>query len=148
MKQGILFGFIVIVAMSFLIIKPTNIVASDLQVSIVEDGEFISSYPLDDDAVIWYFDDMVLVDDEIYEFFNIPETTDITDIEQIDFSLLTDYEEINMILIEDGGVRMYEANCPDKKCVKMGEITSAGQVITCIPHKLVVKIEDSEVMRG
>lgn len=148
MKQGILFGCIIIGLMSFFIIKPTSVIASELQVSIVEDGNFIASYPLDQDTVIWYFDDMILVDDEIYQYFNIPTTTDLTDINQLDFSLFNQYDEINMILIEDGGVSMYEANCPDKKCVKMGIITNEGQVITCMPHKLVVKIEDNGVKRG
>jgi hypothetical protein len=148
MKQGILFGSIIIIVMSFFIIKPVTVTASELQVSIIDNGEYINSYPLNVDTVIWYFDDTVLVDQEIYEYFNIPETTDITDIDQLDFSLFNEYEEINMILIQDGGVTMYEANCPDKKCVKMGEIRNEGQVITCMPHQLVVKIEDNGVKRG
>lgn len=35
---------------------------------------------------------------------------------------------------------MKEADCPDKYCVKQGEINKIRQNIVCLPHKIVVEI--------
>lgn len=48
----------------------------------------------------------------------------------------------NTIVVEGGTVRVSEANCPNLDCVHQGEISTAGQQIICLPHKLVVSITD------
>ena len=44
------------------------------------------------------------------------------------------------IIVADGAVRVQEADCPDKICVKRGAISKAGQTIVCLPNRVVVKI--------
>lgn len=41
---------------------------------------------------------------------------------------------------------MIEADCPDKLCVHQGYISRVGEVLVCIPNKVVVEIksDDSE----
>jgi hypothetical protein len=39
-----------------------------------------------------------------------------------------------------GGVRMTSADCPGGDCLRAGEIRRAGEVIVCVPHKLIVKL--------
>ena len=46
----------------------------------------------------------------------------------------------NTIEIRDGSVRMSEADCPDKICVKTGRISRSGQSIVCAPHRVTVTI--------
>lgn len=46
----------------------------------------------------------------------------------------------NTVVIEGGKVRMESADCPDRLCVKKGEISYAGQSIVCLPNKTVVEI--------
>lgn len=46
----------------------------------------------------------------------------------------------NTIVVENGTVRVSQANCPNQDCVHQGEISTAGQQIVCLPHKLVVSI--------
>ena len=46
----------------------------------------------------------------------------------------------NTIEISGGSVRMIEADCPDKICVRTGPISRSGQSIVCAPHKVVVTI--------
>lgn len=50
----------------------------------------------------------------------------------------------NLLQINDGAVRIKEADCPDRLCVKQGRIDKAGQSIICLPHKLVVTIRGRE----
>lgn len=42
--------------------------------------------------------------------------------------------------IKDGRVRMKDSTCPNKLCVKMGWIRHEGQVVCCIPNRIVLKI--------
>lgn len=52
----------------------------------------------------------------------------------------------NIIQIEKGKVRIIEADCPDRICIKNGWISEPGQMIVCLPHKLVIEIKgDKEI---
>lgn len=75
---------------------------------------------------------VVTVDGEIYGTYPLNEDAEIR---------IGDDETYNVILIEDGGVRMIDASCPRKLCVKQGEIRYDGQSIICLPNKVVVTIE-------
>ena len=46
----------------------------------------------------------------------------------------------NRLIIENGRAYMQEADCPDKLCVKQGNISMKGQSIICLPHKVVAEI--------
>nr|WP_312575937.1 NusG domain II-containing protein [Sedimentibacter sp.] len=55
----------------------------------------------------------------------------------------------NTIKIEDGKIWIEDADCPDKYCIHQGKISGDGQVIVCLPNKLMIKIvsdeEDKEI---
>jgi hypothetical protein len=46
----------------------------------------------------------------------------------------------NLIIIEDNGTFIKEANCPTQQCVHQGMVTKNNQSIVCLPHKLIVKV--------
>jgi len=48
---------------------------------------------------------------------------------------------ISIVEIKDRRVRMLSSPCPDKLCIKEGYIDKTGQVIICIPNRIVIKIE-------
>lgn len=39
------------------------------------------------------------------------------------------------------GVRITEADCPDKTCVRTGTLTRAGESAVCLPGRVVVRLE-------
>jgi len=47
----------------------------------------------------------------------------------------------NLIEIGDEMVRVIDADCPDQIDVKQGYISKIGEVIVCLPHKLVIEIK-------
>ncbi|WMJ75879.1 MULTISPECIES: NusG domain II-containing protein [unclassified Sedimentibacter] len=49
----------------------------------------------------------------------------------------------NKIHIEDGYVWIEEATCPDKICLHQGRISNDGEVIVCLPNRLMVQIKDN-----
>lgn len=54
----------------------------------------------------------------------------------------------NTLVIEGGKAWMSEADCPDGLCLGMGKISSAGQSIVCLPHKLVVEVKSADGSTG
>lgn len=69
-------------------------------------------------------------------------------------SYLYESEEGHMNRIERNGTVAYmaEANCADSLCIQQGEISKDGEVIVCLPHRVLVEVvseggptEDSEV---
>lgn len=51
---------------------------------------------------------------------------------------------INTVQIENGRIRMLEAECPDKTCVHMGWLNSKAMPIVCLPKHLSIEFTDSE----
>ena len=49
-------------------------------------------------------------------------------------------ELLNLVVIENGTVRVEEANCKGQDCVRMGAISKEGEVIACLPHKLLITV--------
>ncbi len=55
-----------------------------------------------------------------------------------------DDEGRNVVIIENGAVRMAEADCHNQLCVKNKAITKAGEQIVCLPNKVAVIITDGK----
>ena len=56
------------------------------------------------------------------------------------YKLDTD-EGLNIIEVDGDKVHMTEADCPDKLCIKQGYISKVGEVLVCVPNKVVVEIK-------
>lgn len=56
---------------------------------------------------------------------------------------------VNRLLVEPDGVRVAYADCASQVCVHTGKITVPGQMIACLPHRLLIRLtggeEESEV---
>jgi len=49
--------------------------------------------------------------------------------------------QYNNIYIQDGEVWIEEANCLNQVCVKHSHVSKIGEMIVCIPHKLILEIK-------
>ena len=78
---------------------------------------------------------------EVYVDGSLVQTIDMTrdDIYLFDTSYGT-----NTVVVEDGKIRVSEADCPDKICVNMGGVSRSGETITCLPHKLVIEVHNDK----
>lgn len=56
----------------------------------------------------------------------------------------SDEDEYNLVLIHARQVRVTDADCPDRLCVRQRSISRNGESIICLPHKMVVQIESKE----
>ncbi|EOS25812.1 hypothetical protein C806_01939 [Lachnospiraceae bacterium 3-1] len=50
----------------------------------------------------------------------------------------------NLLEIKDGQADITEASCPDKVCVDHRPVKNQGESLVCLPHKVVVEIENGE----
>lgn len=51
----------------------------------------------------------------------------------------------NIIEYDEDSVRVIEASCPDKLDVLQGAIRKSGEVIVCLPNRLIVELIGGEV---
>ena len=49
----------------------------------------------------------------------------------------------NKLVIKDSEAYIEEASCPDKQCMKQGKISKAGEMLVCLPNRVVIKIVDA-----
>ena len=75
----------------------------------------------------------VYVDGELTATYPLAKDTVVT--------LETEDGSFNVLTVADGRADMTDAGCPDKLCVNMHSIAYAGETITCLPNKTVIKIE-------
>lgn len=50
----------------------------------------------------------------------------------------------NILIINNGYVKIIEADCPDKLCINQKSISNVGETIICLPHKLIIKIKNDK----
>ena len=54
----------------------------------------------------------------------------------------------NLLVIENGTVRMEDADCPDRLCVHQGAVSREGESIVCLPHKLTATVTGGSPAAG
>jgi len=80
---------------------------------------------------------LVSIDGETYR--EVPLRPDTTET----FRIPTLYGT-NVIHIENGCVSVTQTSCPDKLCVRHGAISRPGEIIVCLPNRVVVTITGSD----
>lgn len=70
----------------------------------------------------------ISVDGETYGIYGLGENREI------------EIGDTNACRIQDGKVRMIEADCPDQICVHTAEISADGGTIVCLPNRIVLEI--------
>ena len=55
--------------------------------------------------------------------------------------VIADEHGANTIRIEDESIAVIDADCPDHVCVKTGKAMKKGDVIACLPHKLLIEVK-------
>ena len=70
--------------------------------------------------------------------------------QELKYEILLDHEEVitlntndgkMVIVIEKDGVYVKESDCHDKICQNQGKIKRGGEVITCLPYRVYIKLE-------
>ena len=54
---------------------------------------------------------------------------------------LKDGDGTNIIRIEDETIAVTAADCPDQICVKTSAASQKGDIIACLPHKLLIEVK-------
>ena len=62
--------------------------------------------------------------------------------EPYDITIQTEYGT-NVVHVAQGAISVIEADCPEQICVNQGPITDSLLPIVCLPHHLVIQIEES-----
>jgi hypothetical protein len=65
-------------------------------------------------------------------------------VEPQEFTIKTDKGNYNVISVKHDGIRVKAADCPSQVDVKVGWISKPGQLIVCLPNKLLISIKGEE----
>ncbi len=97
-------------------------------------------------AVIWAF--FILNDSSerktafVYSGGKLVKSINLENVtEPYSFRVEDDNGGYNIVSVEKGKICVSEASCPDKVCVNTGFISNASLPVSCLPNKLVIKIE-------
>ena len=55
--------------------------------------------------------------------------------------VIADEDETNTIRIEGETIAVIHADCPDLVCVHTGKASKKGDVIACLPHRLLIEVK-------
>jgi hypothetical protein len=50
----------------------------------------------------------------------------------------------NILEIDDASIKIIDADCRDKICIKSGFISKPSEILVCLPHKLMVEIKSND----
>lgn len=70
-----------------------------------------------------------------------PQPLDLS--EDVEFWIGDDEIGHNLVRVENGKIMVAEADCPDRICVYSGAINRPGELIACLPHGLIIYIEEA-----
>ena len=77
----------------------------------------------------------------VYQDGVLVESIDLTTVvEPYTFFIESD-TGMNLVSVENGRIRVFEADCPDGACVRQGWLSGGRMPIVCLPHRLVIELE-------
>ena len=59
------------------------------------------------------------------------------------FTLITPDGHQNTIQSDGSTIAVIDADCPDRLCVKAGSASQTGDIIACLPHKLLIEVKET-----
>lgn len=75
---------------------------------------------------------------------NVVSEIDLSAVDGSSSFIVTGEAGSNTIAVEQGRIRVTEADCPDHVCVNQGWISDSALPIVCLPNKLVIEIIGGE----
>ncbi len=70
-----------------------------------------------------------------------PQRLDLS--KDVEFRVGNDEIGYNLVRVEGGKIMVAEADCADEICVYTGAISQPGELIACLPHGLLIYIEET-----
>lgn len=92
-------------------------------------------------AILWAPRKPSLIAD-IYSDGKLLKRVDLNRVKTAERYVVEYYGESNTILIEPGRICVESADCPDQICVMEGWLPDFGLPIVCLPHNLLIQMED------
>ena len=79
----------------------------------------------------------------IYQDGRLIKTLQLNEIDEYSTFTVSCDRGKNVIAVEKGSIYIIEADCPDNYCVRQGRIGSGLRPLVCLPHKLVIQLENA-----
>lgn len=92
-------------------------------------------------AIVWYGGREESQTALVYQDGVCIRSIDLSQVEE-PYSFTVEWEDgYNVVEVERGRIRVSEADCPDRICVRRGWVWDSAAPIACLPHRLVIQLE-------
>lgn len=81
----------------------------------------------------------------IYLDNNCIRSVNLSTAENETFTVESDWG-FNTIRVENGRIHIIDADCPDQICITSGWLSETAIPIVCLPHKLVIRLENKSAV--
>lgn len=78
----------------------------------------------------------VIIDNEVVERYSLEE--------EGEYEIAGYNGGKNILQVKEGRAYISEATCPDKLCVEQKEIANSGEMLVCLPNRVIVKVVGEE----
>ncbi|HBH13042.1 MAG: Uncharacterized protein XD91_0197 [Clostridiales bacterium 38_11] len=75
----------------------------------------------------------ILINNELYKKYTLGYGVDETIVVESEYGR-------NVIRVDNDHVYMQESDCPDQICVQMSKISEPGEIIVCLPNRLIIMV--------
>ena len=80
----------------------------------------------------------------VYHNNEVVLTIDLSTLEEETIYYVEGDVDTVVIIASNKGIRISEAGCKDNVCVNQGMINNSAQTITCLPNRIVIRLEGKE----
>ena len=74
----------------------------------------------------------------VYQDGVLIKSVDLSDVDEPYSFTVECADGMNIVAIENGRIRVVEADCPDGSCVRQGWHSGGASPIVCLPHRLAI----------
>lgn len=71
------------------------------------------------------------------------EVINLTEVDEIYTIKIENDDNYNIVEVNHGSIRFIEATCPDKDCIRIGNLDAPGEVSVCLPNNVTIRVEGS-----
>jgi hypothetical protein len=77
---------------------------------------------------------VITVNNEVYKTYSLDEKVEAEVVVDSDYGR-------NVVHVEHGYAYMHDSDCPDKICIMQGRISKPGEIIVCLPNRLIIEVK-------
>jgi hypothetical protein len=69
------------------------------------------------------------------------EVINLTEVDKTYTIKVENDDNYNIVEVNQGSIKFIEATCPDKDCIRIGNLDAPGEISVCLPNNVTIRVE-------